>query len=653
MSAIAAVAESAVAPPASERRRELEAEVIRMVRSSARGDVSPSATSAPDGHVVSIAAAARTAAGERTLMASSQGVHLAADASLVKRAELADELARTGSHLPGKPDDADLLLAAWQAWGEGMVRRVEGDVAVVVWDEQRKILAAWRDYVGRRPLHWTMSDGMLLAASTPGMLLAHPRTARALNREGLAAIAGALLEHPDETAWTAIRILPPGHLLTWSPGSELRVRRVWEPPEFERGPALPFQEARSELRRLLVRAVSDRMSDVEPTAVWMSGGWDSPAVFGAARAADAGAVIPVSMSYPKGDRGREDEIISAIARFHRAEVTWASVDDAPLVLRDVLAEVPTEDGPFVHPYRWWNRRLAEVTSAAGAHMVLDGAGGDQLFGLTPVFIADLLRQGRVLEARRAARAHGVVARSGRPAWEGWWQWGIRPLLPPVALRAIGLVRGGRTPLGHLERAVPRWLVRSGGLGETLRRRARGWDPRRGESLGASESRWYLTSGYSGRILAAQSAAALEGGVVLRSPLLDASIIRLAATRPRVERAAGGETKRLLRAAASEWLPASVLAKRDSRTGLSTDYFRRELRMSLPLLLKQAGGMEALAGLDVVDPASVRSHAEDWLAGRAGDEHGMALLCTLRAELWARAWLGDAAVAVAQGRSSPA
>src|SRR5690606_6748818 len=284
--------------------------------------------------------------------------------------------------------------------------------------------------------------------------------------------------------------------------------RVWEPPVFERGPSTPFPEAAQELRRLLVESAAERMDGELPAAVWLSGGWDSPAVYGAARASGRDDVLPVSMSYPVGDGGREDETIASIAGAHASAVHWASVSDAPLVGPELLHEVEEDDEPFVHPYRGWNRRLAAVTREAGAGVALDGAGGDQLFGVSPVFVAQLLRQGRFIEARRAARAHGAVTGSGRRAATEWWRWGVRPLLSPQLLSLAGLLRGGRAPLGHLERAVPGWLIGSGRQRESLRRRARGWSPRTGESLGAAESRWYLTSPYAGRILAAQSAEAL-------------------------------------------------------------------------------------------------------------------------------------------------
>src|SRR5690606_18689560 len=133
-------------------------------------------------------------------------------------------------------------------------------------------------------------------------------------------------------------------------------------------------------------------------------------------------------SYPPGDRGREDESILTIAAHHGQSVSWASVEEAPLVEAEPIAESAGFEQPFVHPYRIWNRRLAEVTRSAGASVALDGAGGDQLFGLTPVFLAELLRRGRLVSAVREAARHGTTGGSLRSSMMAWWMWGVRPVL---------------------------------------------------------------------------------------------------------------------------------------------------------------------------------------------------------------------------------
>src|SRR5690606_41332461 len=171
-----------------------------------------------EGPVACMSAAARTLAGERPLVAAGEGIILVADASLVRRAALRRALAAARVPVPEEPDDAQLLFAEWRAWGEGMVRRVDGDFAFVLWDARQRLLIASRDFVGRRPLHWAHAGGTMLLGSTPGVVLAHPKAPRVLNPDAIAAAAGALPEHPDETAGRGLHVRQPGQLPGRSPG---------------------------------------------------------------------------------------------------------------------------------------------------------------------------------------------------------------------------------------------------------------------------------------------------------------------------------------------------------------------------------------------------------------------------------------------------
>ncbi len=629
MSAIAAVVGGRTQPPA-----ERAALVGAMVAGGVgRSDELPRTVG--EGTAV-VGAAARREAGERCLIHAADGLLVVADAALVRREALRASLDAAGMRPLPDDDDAALIAAAWRAFGRGLGDHLDGDYAAIIVDERRGVCLAIRDSVGRRPLHWARSaDGALLVGSTAGVIVAHPGCPRALDRAALAAMAAGLFEDLDETAYAAVRVVPAGHLLIAEDGGAPRLHRFWSPPPFETSSGIPFEAAAEELRLRLVAAVAERVTPQGDglTAVWLSGGWDSTAVYGAA--AGRHTVRAVSMSYPVGDGGREDEMIAAVAGHWGDTPEWVRIGDVPLLPPGGFDLEAGRDEPFAHAYDGWNAAMARASRALGARVVLDGAGGDQLFSATPVFLADLVRRGRWGAAAREARSHGVTAGTRRAAAWSWWRWGVRPLMPPVVRDVMGLLRSGRAPLGHLERPIPPW-IRPGAEGVAgLHRRARGFVRRSGESASAAETRWYLTTPYAGRILAAQSGVALAEGVVIRSPLLDRWVVELAASRPREERAGAGETKRLLRAAVRGLVPASVLATRSSRTGLSSDYFRRELDRHLPRLMAAAAGCTGLAELGVVEPAALRRAADEWMAGRLGDDLGLALLLTLRTELWVR------------------
>jgi asparagine synthetase B (glutamine-hydrolysing) len=174
------------------------------------------------------------------------------------------------------------------------------------------------------------------------------------------------------------------------------------------------------------------------------------------------------------------------------------------------------------------------------------------------------------------------------------------------------------------------------LGDALAARAELPLTRRpGESAAALESRWYFETSYSAAVFAEQARIARESGVEVRSPLYDARVVGLAARRPRTDRAGAGESKRLLRRAASAWLPPELVAPRLSRTGNTSAYFTRAMVRELPALVTCVSSMPVLSELGIVDPAQFRLAVERYC--RSPDaEVGAALFATLQTELWLRA-----------------
>jgi asparagine synthase (glutamine-hydrolysing) len=489
--------------------------------------------------------------------------------------------------------------------------------------------------VGRRALFFAHAEGRLVVGSTPDAV-ARLRGPRRLNLAHLAGRAAGLLEAWD-TAYEGVAPLPAGHSLV----CELRadgsagvpeLRRHWTPPTFEQ-PGEPAPAAAERLRALLEAAVAERLDPAAPTAVWLSGGYDSTAVYGAGQAALRGGradgeLIAVSMSYPPGDAGREDELIAETASFWGGRVEWRQVDDVPL-FGDAVAGARRRAGPFAHAFEQWMTTLALAARDAGARVVLDGSGGDQLFQVSSVFLADLLRTGRWRRARDEWRAMGL----GGAGWRRFARTGVLPLLPGAALGLVGLLRGGRPPRGLRAGVVPPW-IRPERRAELAARLELRLPRRRGESESARESRWYFETSYSAAVFAEQRAIARRAGVEVRSPLLDRPIVELAATRPREERAGGGETKRLLRHALRGRLPETVLATRRSRTGTTSHYYRRALLRELPAAAAGVLEESVLAALDVLDPGEYRAAIEQYR--RDGDaELGAALFATAQAELWIR------------------
>jgi asparagine synthase (glutamine-hydrolysing) len=564
-------------------------------------------------------------------------VAVVADAAIYYRDDLRRALEREGV-VPARDSSSHMILAAYRAWGSACAARLEGDFAFIVWDRRKRRVCAARDFGGKRTLFFAEVDDTLVIASSVGGVLAYPGCPGDIDLAEVAASAGGLFAARLETAYCAISNLPAGETLTATPASAPELARHWSPPQPASGSAVPsFDEAATALRERLERAVLERAPQSGAMSIWLSGGWDSPAVFAAGAAAlraagDSRSLLPVSISYPPGDPGREDELIQAIADRWDAPVHWVDIRQVPVF--DRPAERAAErDEPFGHAFEMWHRSLARGSRAVGSRVAFDGVGGDQLFQVSEVYLADLLRSGRWLELRREWKAKKL----GGSGFRSFFRQAVQPLMTEHAHDLAAAMRNGRGLVGYLERRAPSWLRTEFVSGHALDTRERHAAlPHSRISCVRHETNWYLTYPYFPRVFGLASAMALEEGIELRSPLYDARVIELALARPRRERSSGAETKLLLRKAVEGLLPEHVLAPRAAKTGTTGAYFERSMREGYPPLCEEFLRCSELASAGMIDAEELQRSATAYSRGAASGQVGVNLFFTLQAELWLRA-----------------
>ena len=292
-------------------------------------------------------------------------VVVAADADLGARRALRDALVGAGIRVPVPATDAVLIAAAVMAWGEAAPERLDGTWAFVAWDRRTRRLLAARDFSGARTLFVApVREGILLGSSMAA-LLTDPRVDGTLEPAALLAAASWQELPTTGTCRKGVQRVRAGTSVVWRPGGVADHRRHYEPPPFTESVVAGDDERAAEtLVELLRTTITEQLDMAGPTAVWMSGGYDSTAVFGVARgAAPDREVIPVSVSFPPGDIGREDEAIAMMAARWKSAVHWIRSDDIPLFGR-LAAEAERADEPFVHLYSAFNRALARASRTA-------------------------------------------------------------------------------------------------------------------------------------------------------------------------------------------------------------------------------------------------------------------------------------------------
>ncbi len=555
------------------------------------------------------------------------------DATLYARRALLDRLEAAGERVAGS-DPGYLIAAGWRAWGPRLVDHLIGDYAFVVWDADRVTLCAARDPMGSRPLFYTpLREGVGVASSSRALALLRGSEGDFNLRCLGAQVAGTLLAMGTDTAYSGVDHLRPGFRLLWENGT-CRVERFWRPPEApDRRPG-SIDDAAAEFRDLLRRVVRDRMG-TGANSVWMSGGWDSTAVFGAGSSAlevepDAGASLrPVSIRYPEDDPGYEDPWITATAARWGTDVEWIESEEIPL-LDALVQRAGRADEPPAHLYERWNVALARGSRRLGAHIALDGCGGDNLFQVSDVVMADELRRGRVDRAARIARARRSLG------WRYFVRHALIPLVPSGVLRGLSSVSSVNVPLHYMELGRAHWVPDSFVRREGLRERDLAvLREMTGDSLAQSENMAFVmlpALAWGGSYM---RGVLLEEGVEARSPLLDPRVIDFALRRPVADRVSEAETKMLLRMAVKGWVPDDVLAPRPYRTGTTSGYSTRQMRAAYPALLDRLFAEPLrVADLGIVDPGVLREAADEWRTGR-GDHFRTELFNTMRVEFWLR------------------
>lgn len=552
---------------------------------------------------------------------------VAADASLYYRQELVAKLRAAGVRVASS-SASDLILAAYEAWGDRCLEHLEGDFAFVVYDARRSRLFAARDHMGRRPLFFATTRTATIVASSTEAILAHPEMTREPDLTALVGRIAFVLTDETSAAFRGISTVPAAHSLTVDVGAPPRLTRYWTIPAGDDDARVSFEDGVAELRALIERASLERMDPSAATCIWLSGGYDSPSVFGIAERAlaargDDRHLQPVCMSYPEGDPAREDDLITQICAFWNRQPTWVNIANAPL-LENLTEYAAGHDDPFQHAFEHWSRVMLSAVRRTPSRVVFTGDGGDQLFAVSRIFMRDLFKRGQWSELGREWRSFG-----GRGA-RSFVNDIVRPALRDVS-------RNGRR-VGQPQFSPPSWIrddfIATSGLID------REWEAeerleKEGGSLHRTETLRPLLSPVSSRVAANVGSFALDAGVEVRVPLLDRRIVEFAAGRPRGERASGGAVKHLLRAAASGALPDSVLAPRSQRTGALGQYFARGFRSDIDGVVAGAFKDSMLSQLGVVNEPRL---IEAWDRYRQGGDLslGFPLFLTLQVELWLRA-----------------
>lgn len=510
-----------------------------------------------------------------------------------------------------------------------LASQLHGMFAFAYWDTVTEQLVLGRDRVGKKPLYyWASSDTFVFASEIKG-LLEHPKVPAQLDEKVIPAYLGFGYVPSPRTFYEGIRSVPPGHVLVVDSACRTQLMSYWEPqvphPSGVDRLDLGMDEAATETRRLLERAVERRLVADVPLGAFLSGGIDSSAVVGIMASAMDSPVRTFTIGFD--DNEGFDERIYARAVAERFETEHTEFVVQPNAVDLVERLVWHHDQPFGDSSAIPTYLLSELT---GQHVTvaLSGDGGDELFAGYERFAAGLLanRYAQLPGWSRQLSAHGVTA--------------LLKLSPQRTAKVqrffreadAGLPGALRAWVSYIPDEVVDQLVPSGSRWH-VDDYQRLWDQTSGAHALDRQLDLNLSTYLLDDLLPKVDRMSMAHGLEVRSPLLDHELLAFAFRLRPSTKIRGLSLKRVLKRAVADLIPRELLDRPKHGFGVPLGrWFREDLADYAVEMLGAS--------------ARVRSHVRgepldmmlaDHLSGR--DDHGHALwtILTLETFLRARDW----------------
>lgn len=554
--------------------------------------------------------------------------------------------------MPGT-NPAERIWRLYESLGERMFRQIKGLFALIVVDQARQTVLCARDPLGIYPLFYAEAGRELLLSRSIDALLRDSRVSGCVNQAALAEYLCHRWSDVQETFFTNIHRVPPGHVMRVDRTGH-QVCRYWDPAPAARELEWVAEADLNRFDQLLDRAVG-RLLDFGPAAIFLSGGLDSVTVAAVAadvrRRRDEPLPLALSLVFPDPDCNEEDtqKQVAAALELPQRMLSFAEAVGPSGLLLAALEASRRSSSPLQNVWNPAYERLAAEGTRSGCEVILTGGGGDEWLTVTPVYAADLLRAADLGGLWRLAAS---IRRSYRlPAlsvlrnvmWtngarlllrEAWW-WSLRRAADVSALRStsVSIARRRR----RRSQRMPSWLLPDGDLRRELDRRIefrieRAISEHEQPSFYFRELRQVLDHPLTTLELEEIFESGRRLGLRILQPFWDAELVEFLCRVPPRLLNRGRRSKGLVRESMRKRFPGLDFGHQ--KKVVSIDFFRSTMLKEGAGAWSAMRGAPALAEIGVVDPHRLNATMEDILANRRLDQAGY-IWEVLNLEAWLR------------------
>ena len=491
---------------------------------------------------------------------------ITADARIDNRNELIPTL-----NLNGRPretiPDSEVILAAYEKWGERCPEKLLGDFAFAIWDSKNQKLFCARDHFGVKPFYYFWSDKVFTFASEIKSLLFLQDVPSRLNEVAIADYLTSLAEDKSISFYKGILRLPPGHIMNLNP-ERILIRDYWALDPSRHLKLGSDEEYAEAFRDLFRKAVHCRLRSAFPVGSMLSGGLDSSSIVCMARQIHSqnggNGIHTFSAIFDDVPQCDEQPYINAVVSEGGLNPHYVHADRInPLADLEKMLWHQEEVFRGVNLFMYWN--LYGSAHEAKVRVILDGEDGDTTVSHGRAYLGELLRlkkwRSLALEVKEFSK------NSNSSPLKVLWRHAIKPQAPQHVRRAWRLLFRRTNDSGFNGVINPEFAKRIG-----LKNRIQDLHRMRSQPVRTEQQNHHrgLSSGINVYTLEMIDKAAMAFSLEPRYPFYDKRLTEFCLALPPEQKLHHGWTRLVMRRAMENILPPEV-QWRKGKTSLGPNF----------------------------------------------------------------------------------
>lgn len=540
--------------------------------------------------------------------------------------ELRSQLENKG-HIFKSNSDSEVIIHAYEEYGDEFVSQLNGMFAFSVWDAPRKRLLLVRDRLGIKPLYYAVSREQFVFGSELKAVIAHPSVPREIDYESLDLFLSLEYIPSPRTIIQGVNKLPPGYRLIFQNG-KVSVEQYWDIAAKET--RCNEHECVEQLTELVQESVRMRLMSDVPVGAFLSGGIDSSTVVSFMSTSTSDPVQAFTIGF-------QDDTYDELSFARKAATHFGAVHHTEIIQPDIakltLQLIGHLDEPLAD-FSIFPTYLVSKMASRYVKVVLSGDGGDEIFAGYDTYVAqqfDAIYSSLPSRLRRDALPRLMSLVPPQQAKKGFIN-KTKRFIEGAALE--GTLQHSRwmiflNPADRSNLYRP-WL-QSELNGSTAASVLESQFSRAAHFDALTQQQYVDIKTYlADNILTKVDRMSMAASVETRVPLLDHRVVEFALNLPSSLKINRLKTKVALRRLASNRVPAEILNK--PKQGFSIP-LKHWLRGPLKPMMIDLLSQETVRARGYFEPQTVTRWVQEHLDVRANHSHRLWALMVM--ELWQR------------------